>query len=76
VTSNPHFAFFAVAALISGLWVAISLRLGKTIGYSTNDAKLFASRRDNPWAYWLTLAVMGAVFAVSLWKIAAGLMSG
>jgi hypothetical protein len=75
VTSNPHFTFFTVAALISGLWIAISLRLGKTIGYSTNDLKPFSSRRDNPWAYWCTLAVMGTVFVVSLWKIAAGLIS-
>ena len=74
MTSNPRFAVEVIGAVISALWIGISLRLGKTIGYATRDYKPVASRRDHPWAFWLTLAMMGAVLTVSLWKIAAGLI--
>ena len=55
-----------LALIVSGAWVAVSLRLGRTgISYFSNIA-----RRDNPAGFWLVISFMSIVFVGSAIELA------
>ena len=69
----------AIAAPVSALWIVVSFRYGKT--FSLSEASVWpdmfiVGRRDNPWAFWFTLALMGGICATSGWSVIAYLISG